>query len=189
MIDAVGVVSWDRLVHSFSLDAVGATVLGYDSNAIDHDSPFISDYNGIFHEIANPLYLLIPVLERLFPRRSLEQKIAISVEQFQALLDQKREDPGNDVMTLMLRDPNMTNEKLRDNIVVLFIAGHDTSAGSLSTLIYYLGKNPDIQERARQEVRSCLKLPDDPTLEELQSLHYLGRPNEHKGTVNVLPEP
>ena len=32
--------------------------------------------------------------------------------------------PGDDVMTYMLKDPEMTDEHHRDNMVVLFIAGH-----------------------------------------------------------------
>ncbi|PFH47753.1 hypothetical protein AMATHDRAFT_6456 [Amanita thiersii Skay4041] len=157
------VVQWDNLAQRFALDAVGSTVLGHDFNALSTDSSLATDYNTVMHSIANPLYLIFPPLEHIIPRRSLVAKMDNVVKELTNMLNLKRESPGNDIMSFMLRDPEMSDEELRDNMVVLFIAGHDTSAGALSSLVYYLAMHPHYQERARSEVLSVLGPHSCPT--------------------------
>ena len=53
------------------------------------------------------------------------------------------------------------------------MSSQDTSAGGISSLIYYLAKYPYLQERARQEVLDVLGEDLDPTLENVQQMHYL----------------
>lgn len=118
------VVQWDNLAQRYALDAVGSTVLGHDFNAITTDSPFVSEYNGVMSAIANPLYLLFPAFERLFPRKKLITRIDQLVEKFMNILLDKRATPGDDMMSFMLQDPGMSDKELRDNMIVLFIGGH-----------------------------------------------------------------
>ncbi|EGO00251.1 hypothetical protein SERLA73DRAFT_135995 [Serpula lacrymans var. lacrymans S7.3] len=168
-------VCWSELAQHYALDAVGSSVLGHDFDAIRSESVFVKEYNGVMHDIANPLYLIAPFLERIFPRKKVIDRMDSLVNRFKKLLLDKRTDPGDDMMTFMLKDPEMSDTELRDNIVVLFIAGHDTSAGGLSTLIYFLAVHPEIQEAARAEVLRILGPTADPTLASLsaQSLPYL----------------
>ncbi|KAH7908425.1 cytochrome P450 [Hygrophoropsis aurantiaca] len=168
-------VDFSELAQRFALDAVGSSVLGHDFDAIRTESLFVREYNGIMHDIANPVYLIAPFLERIFPRKEVIRRMDSLVDGFKKLLQAKKDEPGDDMMTLMLKDPEMTDEELRDNMVVLFIAGHDTSAGGLSTLIYYLAIHPEIQEIARQEVLRVLGASADPSVGTLSatSLPYL----------------
>lgn len=115
---------FDDLSQRFALDAVGTTAFGYDFDAIAHESEFALTYNGIMHGIANPLYLVLPALERILPRRKLKKRMEQLSENFQSILTEKRENPGPDMLTFMLRDVNMTDRELRDNMLLLFIAGH-----------------------------------------------------------------
>ncbi|TFY60465.1 hypothetical protein EVG20_g7409 [Dentipellis fragilis] len=167
------VVNFDDLAQRFALDAVGTTAFGHDFDAIAQESPFAREYNGIMHAIANPLYLIFPTLERLLPRRALMKTMDTFVDGFKGLLQAKRENPGVDMMTFMLKEVEMSDRELRDNMVLLFIAGHDTSAGGISTLIYYMARNPDIQARARDEVLSVLGYGSDPTVNSLKQMPYL----------------
>lgn len=41
----------------------------------------------------------------------------------------------------------MTNEQLRDEVMTIFVAGHETTANAMSWLIYLLSQHPDIEER------------------------------------------
>lgn len=166
-------VRFDDLSQRFALDAVGTTAFGHDFDAIARESEFVRLYNGIMHGIANPLYLIMPVLERVVPRTELTRRMQQLSDSFQGVLDEKRENPGPDMLTFMLKDVNMSDRELRDNMLLLFIAGHDTSAGGITTLIYYLALHRDIQVRARQEVLQVLGEEADPTLEDLPKLRYL----------------
>lgn len=117
-------VDFADLAQRFALDAVGSSVLGHDFDAIHTESLFVKEYNGIMRDIANPFYLLMPFLEKVFPRRKVIKRMDDLVDKFQMLLQAKRTDPGDDMMTFMLKEPTMSEDELRDNMVVLFIAGH-----------------------------------------------------------------
>src|SRR5262245_24488499 len=51
----------------------------------------------------------------------------------------------------------MTDEQARDEAMVLFLAGHDTTAAGLTWLWYVMGKYPEIQQRAHDEVGVVLQ--------------------------------
>ncbi|KAG1440295.1 hypothetical protein G6F56_011982 [Rhizopus delemar] len=71
-----------------------------------------------------------------------------------------------------------SNIELRHNIAGLFLAGHDTTAHTLSACLYNFAKNKiqDVQHKLRQEVFDILgDTPMDvvPTLEQLKAMEYL----------------
>ena len=47
----------------------------------------------------------------------------------------------------------MDNEELIAEMATLTIAGHETTASTLSFALYELAKHPEYQERMRQEIR------------------------------------
>ena len=74
-----------------------------------------------------------------------------------------RANPGvPDLLDLLLegQDPDtgrkMTMEELRDNLLTFIVAGHETTALTLSWALYLLAFDPDAQEIARAEVNSVL---------------------------------
>ncbi len=46
----------------------------------------------------------------------------------------------------------MSNEQLIDEILILFVAGHETTSNALSFLVLLLAKHPEIQEKIYQEI-------------------------------------
>ena len=68
-------------------------------------------------------------------------------------------EPGHDLLTQLLtaRDEGgsgMSDRQIRDEILTLFIAGHETTASGLAWSIYLLAKHPDAYARARAEALS-----------------------------------
>jgi len=55
----------------------------------------------------------------------------------------------------------MTDQQVRDEAMVLFLAGHDTTASALIWTWYLLGRHPEIEEKAYREVKQevGLRLP------------------------------
>jgi len=51
----------------------------------------------------------------------------------------------------------MTDEQARDEAMVLFLAGHDTTAAGLTWFWYVMGNYPDIQQRAHDEIETVLQ--------------------------------
>ena len=41
----------------------------------------------------------------------------------------------------------MTDEKLVDELIIIFVAGHETTGNALSWIIYLLSKHPEIIEK------------------------------------------
>jgi cytochrome P450 len=54
------------------------------------------------------------------------------------------------------KDQQLSDRELLHNVIVFFIAGHETSSSALAMTLHMLEQNPDIQERARQEVLQVL---------------------------------
>ncbi len=87
-------------------------------------------------------------------------------------------------MLLMARDTDgdggrMTDDQLRDEIVTIFIAGHETSALTLTWTWYLLAQHPEIEARLHAEVDSVLRETNGdvrvPTPDDLPRLEYARR--------------
>jgi cytochrome P450 len=94
------------------------------------------------------------------------------------LIQQRRQQPteGHDVLSMLLaaRDEDgqgMSDQQLRDELVTIFIAGHETTANSVAWLWYLLSLHPEAERRMHQEIDSVLQ-GRVPTLQDLPNLRY-----------------
>lgn len=67
--------------------------------------------------------------------------------------------------------PVLSRTQIRDEVMTLLLAGHETSANALSWTLYLLGKHPSIQDKLRDEVMSVISGPI-PAMSELRGLPY-----------------
>lgn len=96
------------------------------------------------------------------------------------LIAQRRHRPGaqNDLLTRLLqaRDEEtgqgMTDRQLRDELMTLFLAGHETTANSLTWTWYLLSQYPAVAEKLREELRDVLR-GQPPTAADVPRLKYL----------------
>jgi cytochrome P450 len=68
----------------------------------------------------------------------------------------------------------MSDDLIRDQLLTMLIAGHDTSTALLAWALYLLGRHPDALARARAEVDAVLG-SDEPTIDRIGELRYLDR--------------
>ncbi|KAI8579676.1 hypothetical protein K450DRAFT_240982 [Umbelopsis ramanniana AG] len=196
-----GPVHIQKLLQRFTLDAIGLIGFGFEFNATNTpEGEWVKTYNDVADNIADFKYLFFPALDTtylgLFPER---QKKHESLNKLNTLFDQiiehKRselakgasnvEENEKDLLTLMIEAGNgendqepLTAEELRNELVLFFLAGHDTTSNAMTAALYFLAANPDIQTRARQEVLSVLgdePLDVWPTLDQLKEFPYLTR--------------
>ncbi|WP_155372857.1 cytochrome P450 [Catellatospora vulcania] len=68
-------------------------------------------------------------------------------------------------------DPEVGRVRLRDELVTLLLAGHETTASTLSWTLYLIDRHPQVRERLREEAVSVLgdRLPQ---YEDLAGLRY-----------------
>jgi len=84
--------------------------------------------------------------------------------------------PREDLLDMLLRardaDGNpMSDTQLRDEVMTLFLAGHETTAIALSWACYLIAQNPDIEAKLAEELQSVLG-GRVPTPEDLPRLRY-----------------
>lgn len=87
-------------------------------------------------------------------------------------------EPVNDLLQLLLETryedtgEGMSVKQLIDEIKILFIAGHETSANALTFTLYLLGRNPEIQQKVLDEILEIEAQTENVT-EQLQKMTYL----------------
>ena len=101
-----------------------------------------------------------------------------SLQQLDAYLYQiiaarrKAADDGDDLLGLLVNTPGMSDDLIRDQILTLLIAGHDTSTALLAWTLYLLGRHPNVAQRVRAEVDTVVG-DGVPTLEGVARMNYL----------------
>jgi cytochrome P450 len=80
---------------------------------------------------------------------------------------------GDDLLGVLVRTPGLSDEHVRDQVMTMIVAGHDTIAALLSWAAYTLSQRPDVQARARDEVVAILGM-SAPEMSSLGRLTYLG---------------
>jgi unspecific monooxygenase len=87
----------------------------------------------------------------------------------------QNEQTGNDVLSLMLsaRDEEgqpMTDAELRDELVTLLFAGHETTATALAWAFYCLHQQPEVKDKLLGEIETLGEHPDPLALSQLSYL-------------------
>ncbi|GFY49234.1 cytochrome P450 4C1 [Trichonephila inaurata madagascariensis] len=74
-----------------------------------------------------------------------------------------------------LKDPSFTEEDIGIEVDTFMFAGHDTTAMALSWALYYLGQNPEIQQKVHEELQGIFEDDIDRNIvrEDLTKMKYL----------------
>jgi cytochrome P450 len=102
-----------------------------------------------------------------------------------------QEEPGTDVLSRMIAaryddGEHMADLAIRDNLVTLLIAGHETTGTTLAWALYELLRKPEVLERVRKEIES---LGSAPAADAIAALPLLGAVCQETLRMHpVLPE-
>jgi len=69
----------------------------------------------------------------------------------------------------------MTDSQLRDEVMTIFLAGHETTSNALTWTFYLLSQNPSVDAKLYEEITSILGNGKDtriPTIEDIPKLEY-----------------
>lgn len=90
----------------------------------------------------------------------------------------RQADPPHDLLSMLMDvredGEGMSDQRLRDELLTLVLAGHETTANSMAFTFFLLAKNPSIRARLEAEVADVLG-DRDPTLADLPKLEYTRR--------------
>ena len=153
-----------REMNQLTLDIVGRTLLSTDlkgdfakvNHALTEVLESINKKRGAL--LRWPEWLPLPSQIRLARNRKvLEETIA-------EIISNRRKDTRHfdDLLSMLLEVEDadtaerMTDKQLRDEVLTIFIAGHETTANALAFTLYLLAKHPDVKKRVQQEVTEVL---------------------------------
>jgi len=143
-----------------TIDIVAKTLFGTEvDTSIVVIGKHITDLNAyISAKVNNPLLppLWIPTKRNLAFKKAMKDLNNIIYK----IIDNRRQNPEekDDLLAMLMnaRDEEtgegMTDLQLRDEILTLFVAGHETSATSLSWMLILLSKHPEWMQKCKQEI-------------------------------------
>jgi cytochrome P450 len=169
----------DQEMMRLTLQIVGKTLFDADTDEDAGDvGKAMETIIGMFN------FLVLPfseILEKLpFPhtiRFNRARKLLDNI--IYKIIDERRasgEDRGDLLsMLLMAQDEDdgtgMTNEQVRDEVMTLFLAGHETTANALTWTFYLLSQNPDAEAKLHAELDAVLN-GRAATIDDLAALKY-----------------
>lgn len=170
----------DVHMQTLSLRSVSVTLFGMD--ATDEVEPIVAATGFLSEEVV--ARGLAPIrLPRWLPTR-LHRKLDAAEEELARRVDaivdrgRARDEERDDLVSLLLRvkDPEtgegLSDVEIREQALVLLLAGYDTTSTALTFALHLLGRHPEVQDRARDEVRSVLG-DRDPTAADVGALTYV----------------
>lgn len=161
----------------------------FNADAITTDSTTAVGVGQAIHQLqasSNADYRRGFSLPDWFPTQTVQQRkkaVQFYDQTIQTIIDQRQQmnpdgpppDLGDLLSMLMLSQDEdgsyMNNKQLRDEVATLFVAGHETTANTLSWIWYLLSQHPTIEARLHSELDQQLH-GRTPTLEDLPKLPY-----------------
>jgi cytochrome P450 len=154
-----------RDMMSSTLEVITRTMFSAD---IDDRAPRVGELMDIVLLGIRPSVLDLLGLPEWLPRRK-SKAVQAAITEFDRLvagiIAARRADAidRGDLLAMLMaaRDPEtgqtMSDKQLRDEVMTMFLAGHETTANALSFAWWLLAQNPEVEERLHEEVDRVLQ--------------------------------
>ncbi|CAL6311095.1 unnamed protein product [Bathycoccus prasinos] len=192
------VVDMEERFCSVSLDIIGLAVFNYDFGSVTKESPIISAVYNCLQEAAHRStfyvpYWDLPLADVLVPRqRKFKQNMTVINDTLNGLIKQaqqmsytedleelqkrdysKVKDPSLLRFLVDVRGADVTDSQLRDDLMTMLIAGHETTAAVLTWALFCLTQKPELVKKVVQEIDDVMGTDDlnrPPTYEEIEKM-------------------
>jgi cytochrome P450 len=166
------------LMH-VTADIVSACLFGTSAGDV---SEVAACLDVVMERFANPLYLAFPRLSKVpLPANRRFKAVSPRLDRIvRGFIEQRRAlGPGNegdDLLATLLEAQDedgsrMSDQQVRDEVLILFLAGHETTALALSWTLHELSLNPAVERRLHDELGRVLG-GRAPTFADLPQLEY-----------------
>ena len=196
---------------SVSLDIIGRAVFNYNFKSVDSESPvvkavyralqeaehrstsFIPYWNLPFakyymknlQDFEANMKLLNDVLDKLI-QQAFDTQEEADVAELETRDYTKMENPSLLRFLVDMRGEEATSTQLRDDLMTMLIAGHETTAAVLTWTFYELTQQPELMARVQREVDDVLQ-GREPTFEDMFNLPLIRLCLAE--TLRMYPEP
>ncbi|GAX74682.1 hypothetical protein CEUSTIGMA_g2130.t1 [Chlamydomonas eustigma] len=197
-------VNMEAVFSQLTLDIIGKAVFNYDFNSLTTDSPLIQAVYTALKETetrATDLlpYWKIPLLCKFVPRQQkalaavdlIRQTTSDLIRKCKEMVDEEEmaaaeaasaagqeyinsSDPSVLRFLIAARE-EVDSTQLRDDLLSMLVAGHETTGSALTWTLYLLAMNRDKMARAQEEVDQVLQSRLQPSMAEYGQLRYVMR--------------
>lgn len=201
-------VEMESLFSRLTLDIIGKAVFNYDFDSLTNDTGVIEAVYTVLREAedrsVSPIPVWdIPIWKDISPR---QRKVATSLklindtlndliatckrmveeEELQFHEEYMNERDPSILHFLLASGDDVSSKQLRDDLMTMLIAGHETSAAVLTWTFYLLTTNPNVVAKLQEEVDSVIG-DRFPTLEDMKKLKYTTRVMNE--SLRLYPQP
>ncbi|KAF2036252.1 cytochrome P450 [Setomelanomma holmii] len=158
-----------------TLDIIGLAGLGRDIGSLrNSEDELIHNYEEILEPTTEKaayfiLHLLLPPWFIGMLPWKLNERVRITTSNLKRIctdfvvqrkLNMKHESQESvDILSIMIRSNNFSDENLVDQLLTFLAAGHETTSSALTWSSYLLSQNPTIQSRLRAEIHEAIPDP------------------------------
>ncbi|KAK4273615.1 hypothetical protein QN277_021984 [Acacia crassicarpa] len=201
-------VEMESLFSRLTLDIIGKAVFNYDFDSLTNDTGIVEAVYTLLREAedrsVSPIpFWEIPIWKDISPRQrqvasalklvndTLDDLISIckrmvDEEELQFHEEYMNEKDPSILHFLLASGDDVSSKQLRDDLMTMLIAGHETSAAVLTWTFYLLAKEPSIMSKLQEEVDSVLG-DRFPSIDDMKKLKYATRViNE---SLRLYPQP
>ncbi len=157
--------SMRRVVQEISLRVIMRTVLGvHEGERAEQLRQHLDELLNFFEQPLNSMFLFMPSLQKDWGAWSPWGKVARQLKQIDNLLfaeiQERRANPdlvGDDILSLMMtaqdeEGQSMTDQELRDEMMTLLFAGHETTATAIAWALYWIHYLPEVGQKLHKEL-------------------------------------
>lgn len=148
--------------HTLAFNIVAKTLFSsdIDEEKVKELGKIITEVQEVFaKEVRIPLYTQVLNILGITDKNIRKSKQAKHI--IQSVLEKRRnsDEEKNDLLDMLIHaryeDTQfpMSDEQLVDEMLILFIAGHETTANALSFIFFEISQNPETEKKLRQEIR------------------------------------
>ncbi|KAJ8611038.1 hypothetical protein CTAYLR_007067 [Chrysophaeum taylorii] len=188
----------EERVGSLALDIIGSAVFNYEFGSVDRVSPVVQaavdTLREAEHRSVTPApYWKIPGATYVVPRQvafrsnmnllnaelnkcvaaALLDRNEADIEQLERRDYETMENPSLLRFLVDARGEQASNKQLRDDLMTMLIAGHETTASALTWCIFELAQQPDLLRRVREEVDEACGDSIPSSLADVESLQLV----------------
>uniref|UniRef100_A0A5B7BTE9 Uncharacterized protein n=1 Tax=Davidia involucrata TaxID=16924 RepID=A0A5B7BTE9_DAVIN len=201
-------VEMESLFSRLTLDIIGKALFNYDFDSLTNDTGIVEAVYTVLREAEDrsvqPIpFWEIPIWKDISPKQkkvtaalklineTLDNLIAIckrmvEEEELQFHEEYMNEQDPSILHFLLASGDDVSSKQLRDDLMTMLIAGHETSAAVLTWTFYLLSKEPSVLSKLQNEVDFVLG-DRFPTIEDMKKLKYTSRViNE---SLRLYPQP
>lgn len=157
-----------RWLKAVSLDSAGAALFGFEFKHLQElSNPGIAAMDYVIAEVFDPARMAFPLKNRL-PLES-NQKLEkcmkhldqLVLDMIASIRQEEDEHERGNVLKMLIhgqRCEALNTSELRNNIIAMVLASHETTQVSLGGVLYFMARYPALQEKLRNE--SIALFPD-----------------------------